>query len=815
MSDFSQRQYYKLFTGGNQINGYDNIHLGYQGNTTEIVFQKDRTTFFHVPFFSTTQNISSTSLIADGAIPGPIPALSDRIFKKQGGYGNTTPWGETTQIQDGSWLCSWLYTLSSETPIWLDRYYNPGRLSIDEALEGTANILDYQKHDPVYYDVPSTMTLDAGVWYQFFHHGEKTAKENVKLFSGENQDKLRLYINTWGPDFTDNTIYKNRVFIENFKTDWVDTESALNYVDRSILTFENNNFINCVIPYSINHTLTDEFTVSFWVSNKNWNNASSAQLIGNYQQGGYGVFYKNLDTIPFFGIPETTYGHLYLFNQESNFYFEKNIQLQLNQRFNPVFVCQNSENEILLIDAVSERIFKYNHLGDIIAQSRESNNNLFTIIGTPQGMLLDKDNNLTVSTTSGTFIFDEDLIFKDFIFSQNEETNTFYQHNLNGEIEQNFDCIDAVYDNYNTKWLIDTDYSLYYNDQIYTNLAELSCTNVEIDPENNLWVLTSTNDVYKINTATKEIIATFKIGISTEDSVTYSKHITFVKSYDRTTNTFLWKGLLLRSFEKTLYTLQLDGTITGIVDLVKRLNILETATADQDPRQINFNFKGDITGYRWRRIFNRLAYNNKPQLQVKVYTDQPITKLPLKSFRISIPTDKFVSSLWHFVVCTYKNRELKLYVDNTLKQQVHIPNNYSLSYNFKNDLLIGTPNGKTETFNKETNTVTNIWNGKFDDFKIYDYAIDHKFLISFIREKYIGENVIWNIQTAPLQYIEAIDKFFKHRIPGHKSSFFKLKIHGHKIYDAKTRERIEQEIKTTLNNIKPNYTELLAIEWID
>jgi len=197
MSNLQQREYYKIFTGTNQEEGYDKIHLGYEAETSEIVFNPDKSTHFHIPFFASTQTIQNSTLIGDGAIAGPIPALSDRIYKKLGGYGNSTPWGNTVDQKDGTWLCSWLYALSSETPRWLDRYYNPGRLAYEEALEGNANFGDYYKNDPIYYDIPSVMTFEPGVQYQYFHQGENTIKNIISTFSGEDKSRLRLNIEDW------------------------------------------------------------------------------------------------------------------------------------------------------------------------------------------------------------------------------------------------------------------------------------------------------------------------------------------------------------------------------------------------------------------------------------------------------------------------------------------------------------------------------------------------------------------------------------------------------------------------------------------
>ena len=52
MLDSIQRSYYKIFTGTNQEQGYDKIHLGYESTSLDLVLKKDETTYFHIPYFS-------------------------------------------------------------------------------------------------------------------------------------------------------------------------------------------------------------------------------------------------------------------------------------------------------------------------------------------------------------------------------------------------------------------------------------------------------------------------------------------------------------------------------------------------------------------------------------------------------------------------------------------------------------------------------------------------------------------------------------------------------------------------------------------
>ena len=305
MSDIKQREYYKIFTGTNQEDGYDKIHLGYEAETTEINFNRDQTTYFHMPFFASIQPLSASTLIADGAVPGPIPALADRVLKKLGNYGNTTPWGTASERSDGTWLCSWLYALSSESPVWKDRYYNPGRLAYWEALIGEANFTDYIKSENLYYDVDSTLTFEPGVLYQYFHQGEKAALDIVNTFAGEDKTRLKLDIEDWScacpnvPEPVDKSIYNNNVVVSNFKNDWVVNLFDPGFLDRSSLSFNNTDFIDAKVIFNQTYNLEDEFTLSFWVNSPDWSQGTSTQLVGNLRKGGYGVFYNNLYYILF------------------------------------------------------------------------------------------------------------------------------------------------------------------------------------------------------------------------------------------------------------------------------------------------------------------------------------------------------------------------------------------------------------------------------------------------------------------------------------------------------------------------------------
>lgn len=909
MPNFNQRDYHRIFTGTNQVDGYDKICLGYESSTTDIEFKKDSSTFFHIPFYTSTQNLSSGQIIGDGAIPGPIPAMADRIFKKQGNYGNTTPWGTTTDIPNGTWLCSWLYSLSGETPQWFDRFYNPGKISYSDALIGGLAYGTYQNNDPVFIDIPSTIKLEPGVLYQYYHCGEKTAEDIVNTFSGPLSSNLRLNVQTWAALGTDNTVYNNNFRINNFNNSWILNLNEPDVVDKNALNFSNTGFIDARVSYSDNYNLPNEFTINFWVQNKDWGTAPATQLVGNLNYGGYGIFYNNLKYYPFFVIPETFYGHLYYYNQEGLNYLDKSTQSinsfispELSGSSSPIQVNVNSDNEVVIIDSRNPiGIYKFNHLGDVLAVPRLSSGEAFIISGEPKQFILDEFDGCYLQTTEEFYYFDKNLtfvgvssipyltqtnnsisavsfsyntavniapgtytttltsvttngqgvsaVFEIEVNSLSAITNVFIpdggsQYSLNeiltidnsiftasgsvnlsltstsigfggiltydlsGNILREAPCIDTKYNSNGQKWAIDTSGNLFVNNIQLTSYS--NCTNLAIDPESNVWIFNNINNVTKINSETLSAISSFEIGIKEPDTT----NVSFIYTYDRSNNKQQWYSLIYRSNEKTLYQVTLDGGIARTTFVPDNTNVELTPPEKEDKNLMRFDSKGDFTGYEWKRVFNTVLYNNNPQLQFKIIAQKPIRNTPLKTFTVSVPVQYLTDETWHLITGTFKNRTLSLYVDTRLRDELVLPGNYSVSYLRKNDLFIGTPAGKFTNLNTELNSQALIFNGYIDNIRIYDYAINPSFLNMFVRAFFKGEDLIWSIPTSQIQYIEGIERFFKHKAPGSKSGFFKVRLSGLGITDENTRAMVEASVKAAIDRIKPSYSELISIEWV-
>jgi hypothetical protein len=306
----------------------------------------------------------------------------------------------------------------------------------------------------------------------------------------------------------------------------------------------------------------------------------------------------------------------------------------------------------------------------------------------------------------------------------------------------------------------------------------------------------------------------FLVGLSTPP-FTDSKNISFIYTYVRSTQEKNWYALIYSNKEKTLYQVTLDGEIKQTIFLPQKLNILDPETASQDKEALTFFSKGDFTGYEWKRVFHKVLYNNEIQIQFKLSVNETVGAKRNIIYKISVPATYLTNEEWCLFVATLKNKKLNLYINNYLRNSTNLDLNLDTNYVYKNNLFLGCPTGKNDNLNLELNSQSLIWDGYIDAVRIYNYAIEESFIQYFLREKIQGDNLSWNVITPPLQYVDTIERFFKHRVPGHKSNFFNIKITQSEITDPLLRETIEADIRASLLDLIPTNTELLNIEWND
>jgi hypothetical protein len=827
----STRNYNKIYVHTDREEGSEKLLLGYQNSTKEIILAKDQTTYFHVPFYTTPVKISESSLIKEGATAGSFPAASDRIFQNRKGYGNTTTNGNTSEITDGTWFCSWLSKDSLGNIQWMDRYYNPGGYITSAASGQMLDGVLYRKNNPVYRDVPSTLLLEPGVEYKYVHIGENIAKEIISTFAGISGERLRLNLTNWGTANIDTSIYSLPVNIQTNGDEYYlfTTTTETNRVSSSTIDFNNTYKIKAYVEYDSSYNFSNEFTWAFWAYSPSWSNGESTQLIGNYTNtGGTGIFIDTLSSYPFFVIPETGYGHMLYVNGSFNQFLDKSLHPAVSLTATPMFVAIDSEHNVIIGNAdQSNKIRKVNHKGNVVAENvfpGKSTDLIEVICG--------QHDSVIVVTKTARYTYDNHLNFINTTIWQSL-TSTVTTFAYNAELDTaELVAVDNVYDCKFIgldKWflpILPNKYELHvkFNNEdeprVFATFGE-KATNFAIDPYNRIWVIHGNNKISVYDTTKdpdKSFLFTKQLGL---DFPYARKNISFSCIYDRSTNSKTWYCLLyygdsIKQLENPqLFVIDLSGTLVKVVDLLSLFDLYTLRVLQQDQYSLEFYGRGDFTGYEYRRIFNNLSpFNNQKQLVLKTLLKNN-TEKTYKSFRQYYSLKSWNEASWQHLILRLHNKTFRLYVNGAERITLSYPGNFELDYETRPSFYIGTPVGEQVGFNEEIVNTACIFNGKIKDIKVYDYALDPKNYEMFQRESLLAQNIYWSCPTPNTQYIETIERMFKNKMPGSKSTYFNITLGGTKITDSKTRSIIESEIRAIVEQIKPSYANFLKVVWID
>jgi hypothetical protein len=293
-SEIDLRDYKKLYTGSHQTRGSDNITIGYEAYTTDIVLAKDKITHFHVPYnlYPFKQiNIAESGLIQAGAIAGDHPVKSDKIFKKLANAQATSPFGAAADETTGSFLCSWLSGGAdiNVPPVWVDRYYNPSKLTFVTAL--TTRSLKVITYNPVFnimiedagdipgtddvFDKPSGLVFEPGCYYAYHHYGPSDVEKYLQIFNPYLEDQgFQYYYNANVSNVLVSGLTANEYLFD-----------GVNYAITSPLTGIQN---------------SNQFTLAFDMYNKDWSKPFGYQVVGNFLNDGFGIFNESIVTPTFY-----------------------------------------------------------------------------------------------------------------------------------------------------------------------------------------------------------------------------------------------------------------------------------------------------------------------------------------------------------------------------------------------------------------------------------------------------------------------------------------------------------------------------------
>ena len=196
-----------------------------------------------------------------------------------------------------------------------------------------------------------------------------------------------------------------------------------------------------------------------------------------------------------------------------------------------------------------------------------------------------------------------------------------------------------------------------------------------------------------------------------------------------------------------------------------------------------------------------------------------------QTLNINYDISRLTPGWHHFAVTVTPNNLLKFYIDGTVVKNVDI--NATVSgyagisrvFNNKNNpnLIIGTASFKKQTLAQYTNETTDVYryNGKIADVRFYTQSLEQADIKSLQKRFSLNSfnDLKWSCPTGKRYYIEQLERFFLHRLPGAKSNMFNIKIKNSNITDITLRSIVEKNIIASLSKTIPVQTKLNSIIW--
>ena len=798
------RDYNKLYTGLNSETGNEKIYLSYKNSETIKIFAKDADTYFHFPVSATNIALSASTLVKSGARGGSSPWRSDRIFVKRADYKNYSNWGDFKGLEDGTYFCSWLSASEiGKEPVWMDRYYNSKRVNITQVLASSGVGISNNNFPNVIWDIPSTQAFSNECLYVYHRIGDNDNIAVVEALSSS----LTHYIKNWTSPLINN--------VDGASAGYIKPALATNSITLYPLT--RDYALNTDINYAslaINNEdfYTPGFTLCFQAYNNDWSKFTGDQIVGNFYNGGIGLFKNNPLLTPFISIVGDT---LTTFNTN----LEKiNNPTTVTYLSGNSFILKGKYEESFFVLDVFKNVYEYDQDGTVINKFtiphsgvlrnailyQDTNNIRMIYVGLKNG------NNLNCYTydVSGTQINSQTGTNKDnFALDLNGNT-TFYTGDGNSTVDNNGKI-----------FVLDGDIIIkdFGNPLNHTNtqlVSALSAKYIACDHLNNIWVLYSRGSICKLDnygTVLWDVDLTSDPVVAGGDLL--PRTISFIAELDPNTNLLSYYGLITDSRTQNIFKVEpLSGTIVA-----KYKTTTDIFTGPKECRVL-----GDATGYDYQRRTVYYRDDKKSKIKVKALFNNissPVNSSFVKEFTYS--TSNLVPGWHHFAVSLDTNNMFKFYIDGlpALSAQIGTVDNLFRVYNRRNNpnMLIGTSSFKTQTLAEYTKTTSNIYNfnGSIADVRFYSEALSLADIKAVDRRFHtdVYTDLTWICPAGTRYYIEQIDRFFPHRLPGAKSHLFNIKIKNSNITNENLRSIIEKNIIATLSKTTPVHTKLNRIIW--
>jgi len=786
------RDYSRIYSGGSQVDGYAGINLGYTSKYSSVIrMNPDVFTFFHLPRTMTETTIQNSGLEFAGANSGNIPKYGDRIYKRLSNYEDKVWWGggEHNKIQNGSWLCAWLSGDGAGLTEWVERYYDPGQLDAQEAWDATTITVSEEVNfapnlNPVQ-DVISTMTLEPGAYYKYFHVG---TSESI-LDIGKSA-VLKFSDFTLSGGVYDETGSGHNGTIYNYDSAAVvSMDIGFGTINQSAILTNKEGEIH--VNGSSDLNIEGELSVAGWFYSKDWATGRTTTLFSNYHKGGYKAEYINHGSYYSYAIPDgigTDHELLILPSELSG-------ADQIIETSNNLIKTQIRSVAIDLDGAVWCAI---------------QNGSDTTILKTaPNGSILE-------SVTINGKVIDQ-LVIADDNLGYVKVGNNVYTLNLN-----TIEVGDLILTTANDSYIYLTDYDPSSITSIVARDVDLFENGdvCHIDSDGNLFIdglpkpisgrkyKTLACDGDNIVVSISEYNSGTVMDIQSKDGLWYWSSPTKEGSITDVNIPFFSKEMLDGVLKDVIYWVSGDTInkyyITDDFDVV----LLQSIELDYVIDSIS---TGDYSGYRLNKRTS-VMHDSSPYLKFSIVMVNDSEDIHKQVVCMPVNT---LSDNWHHFVLVKDDTALTttVYVDgeSEVTEANHI--NDKVLYSSGSMLNIGGASVGGDSLFDVIDLDMRSWNGAISEFTIYNEAIDSDDVESLYQTKFASDNVMnWVIDNGDKYFVEEIDRFFKFKKPGQKSQLFNIIIKNLVLSDA---EKIEYEsyIRSEVLDALPANAKLVEIIW--
>jgi len=786
------RNYNTIFSGRRQERGYSKLHLQYDSYSTPYEFKAGKTTWFSAPqnmYPFSRLNIKSTKLVENGSVAGNHPLKSDKVFKKLANYKSSSNQGDASGEQTGQWLCSWLSGGSTflSRPVWVDRYYNPKKITPYQALSAIdGNITYISQVDCInipsgVVDVPSSLTFEPGCLYAYSRIGKIDAINNIKaleyLLQKKNFDAYKM----WNGSILDPIVKDN---ISTFTFDGTN----YSYFDVGGIDFGAN-----------------KFTISFWANSTDWTKPKGYEILGNYNDYGYGWFNHNTIT-PFLFYARN--GGIESYN--TDLVKVDTYDAAVSSFGNARFVLRRDALNTFHVITDTQNIVEYDIRETIVDATSAFFNPTSTIIHASndeaRGYILYSNKSLSAIDLVSNII--SPISAETVIGTMN---NVKEVHRLNNGKLAVVDGTEGIVRD-NRLYFLSSGIIMTYDTITNSVCAVLGSRGTfsyfNIDDSNYLWA------------GDDNLLA--KYGPSQENIFTVSLTAANLPAGQRL-------EILNLSFTESFYEGELYKTVlvtASSTDTTNALIVKLNHDGDEISRSqinVNGNFLRNIAptnhNFNYAYLTNRYG-NGNYTFKTRLYNMFNNEDIEIPS--VTVNSADLDNGFHHFaVVLNSPEGLLKLYLDGELYTQTRFtPNKYNLTPIITNRIFAGaTPfyNGLLLSDlldrNKERKTSFYVKDLDIENLYLYSTELDRYDIGMHFKEKIIPNTLYFDIPSGRRNHFDVVSRYFRQSIPGSKSTLFNIYINDN-ILDTNSRDKLTISIINTIKQITPAYTKLNTLKWV-